>query len=90
MPEPFPADIYEMLAILLDADVVDITWGSQKIVSGFSLSPKPRVAKVQVPDESQAWAVNLAKEALGEDDIDGAFQALKSVTGPVVAMAAAQ
>jgi hypothetical protein len=76
---PVTLELDVLLALLRDAELVDIKWGTKGMVCGWSRSASPKVLALAVADEGQAWAINHAKEALSAGDERAAYTFLSGI-----------
>jgi hypothetical protein len=77
---PVTLELDVLLALLREAELVDIKWGTKGMVCGWSLSASPKVLALAVADEDQAWAINRAKEAaLSAGDERAAYTFLSGI-----------
>jgi hypothetical protein len=72
--------IPKLIADLKRVDLVDIKWKGRGMMCGNPFVANPRILDVVVKSEKQAWAINRAKEALGEGDEDRARAELATIT----------
>ena len=62
MPYETSVDLGNFIAALRQADLVDLKWGHRGMLCGNPLSEHPKVLKLLVADEADAWIINRAKE----------------------------
>jgi hypothetical protein len=76
---PVRLELDDLIALLRDAELVDIKWGTKGMLCGWSVSTEPKVLALVVADEDQAWAINHAKEALSAGDEEAAYVFLSEI-----------
>jgi hypothetical protein len=79
MSGPVTLDLDVLLAVLKDAELVDIKWGDKGMLCGWSIPANPKVLALAVADEDQAWVINRTKQALSKGDDAGAYRILSTI-----------
>jgi hypothetical protein len=80
MPYETPVDLGNFITALRQADLIDLKWGDKRMLCGNPLPENPTVLKLLVADETDAWIINRAKEAISQGAEEAARAILKEIT----------
>jgi len=67
-PGPVTFEATQLLRLLKNAELIDVKWGDQGMLCGWSVSQQPKILQLAVRDEAEAWVINRTKEALSAGD----------------------
>ena len=77
---PVTLELGDFIDRLRDADLIDLKWGRKGMLCGNPLPANPKVLTLEVANETDAWIINRAKEAISKGDEDAAYGILLKIT----------